>query len=362
LITCQYNMKNWDVLLGGCYAGQLNLYDLRQSCSPVGRTAVEASHYDPVYDVSWLGGKTGTECVSVASDGQLLFWDTRKLTEWADQCILTDGSRDEPRKTVGGTALEWMMEAGATKFLLGTEHGLPMLVNRRAKKAPEIGTWFGHEDRGGYGRHFGPVCCVRRNPTNPKFFLSVGDWCAKVWMEELKGPMLQTPSYPAFLTAAEWSPTRAGLFFLTRGDGRLDLWDYFYRMNEVSMSVKVQDCALTSMRINPAFTGGGGGSLLAVGSTNGMITLMQLCDGLVQPGPNEKNLIGQMFDRENKREKNLEAIKKQAAGAKGKETAEKAAVAIDQEQYQAREKAFFADVGMTGDDLGTTLGGVQAGG
>lgn len=51
----------------------------------------------------------------------------------------------------------------------------------------EIGTWFGSEDRGGYGKHFGPVYSVKRNPFHVKFFLSVGDWCGKMWMEELKG-------------------------------------------------------------------------------------------------------------------------------------------------------------------------------
>ena len=51
----------------------------------------------------------------------------------------------------------------------------------------EIGTWFGSEDRGVYGKHFGPVYSVKRNPFHPKFFLSVGDWCGKMWMEELKG-------------------------------------------------------------------------------------------------------------------------------------------------------------------------------
>jgi len=55
----------------------------------------------------------------------------------------------------------------------------------------EIGTWFGSEDRGGYGKHFGPVYSVKRNPFHVKFFLSVGDWCGKMWMEELKGGPLK---------------------------------------------------------------------------------------------------------------------------------------------------------------------------
>mmetsp|Transcript_119494 Transcript_119494/g.343260 ORF Transcript_119494/g.343260 Transcript_119494/m.343260 type:complete len:563 (-) Transcript_119494:118-1806(-) len=342
LITCQYNLKNCEVLVGGCYNGLLKHYDLRAGPSPQGSSAVEVSHYDPVYDVSWLGGKTGTECVSVSSDGRLLFWDTRKFNEFTDECVLNDGNRDEP-KTLGGVSLEWMMEAGATKYLVGTEHGLPLLVNRRAKKAPEIGTWFGSEDRGGYGRHFGPVYGIKRNPFHTKNFVTVGDWCAKIWMEELKGPMLQTPYYPAFLTAAAWSPTRAGVFFLCRQDGRLECWDYFYRMNEVSLSQRISDHVLTAINVQ------GQGSLAAVGDAGGVITLMQLCDGLVQPGPNEKMSIGQMFEREAKREKNLEAIKKQS-GSKGKGEGERLPIAHNEHEDLVREKAFLAEVGLNPDD------------
>ena len=36
--------------------------------------------------------------------------------------------------------------------------------------------------------------------------------------------------------------------------------------------------------------------------------------GLVHPGPNEKNLLGQIFDRETKREKNLEAVSSISTG------------------------------------------------
>mmetsp|Transcript_31809 Transcript_31809/g.69554 ORF Transcript_31809/g.69554 Transcript_31809/m.69554 type:complete len:576 (+) Transcript_31809:126-1853(+) len=353
LICCQYNHKNSDFLVAGCYNGLLNYYDLRKGPTPLGRSAVEVSHYDPVYDVVWLQSKTGTECASVSSDGRLLFWDVRKLTECVDECQLTDGGKDEP-KTLGGVSLEWLQEAGPTKYLVGTEHGIILSCNKKPKKAVEVGTWFGSEERGGYGKHFGPVYSVKRNPFHVKFFLTVGDWCAKMWMEELKGPMLQTPYYPSFLSAASWSPTRPGVFFLCRHDGRLDTWDYFYRMNEVSLSQKVSDCALTSLSVQAQ------GSLAAVGDADGVITLLQLCDGLVSIQPNEKNLIGQMFDRETKRERNLEQIKK-AGGQKKEKDVSRGTISIDEAEYHAREKAFFAEVGMTGDDLGTTLtGGIKS--
>jgi dynein intermediate chain 2 len=349
MVCCQFNNKQTDWLLGGCYNGILNWYDLKRGPSPCMKSKVEVSHYDPIYDVVWMQSKTGQECASVSSDGRLLFWDCRKLDEFMDECVLTDGGPKDSEKTLGGVSLEWMQEAGPTKFLVGTEHGITLSCSRKPKKACEIGTWFGAEQRGGYGKHFGPVCSVKRNPFHVKFFLTVGDWCCKMWMEELKGPMLKTPYYPSFLSAASWSPSRAGVFYLCRHDGYIDTWDYYYRMNEVSLSQKVSDAALTSISIPNQ------GGLVAVGDSDGVITLMQLCDALVTPQSNEKNVIGQMFDRETKREKNLEAIKKAGGQKKGEAGGGAASITIDEKEYTNREKTFFAEVGMTGDDLGTML-------
>lgn len=351
LVSCQFNSKQSDWLIGGCYNGVLNWYDLKKGPTPCMKSKVEVSHYDPVYDVVWMQSKTGQDCASVSSDGRLLFWDCRKLDEFVDECILTDGGAKGEEKTLGGCSLEWMQEAGPTKFLVGTEHGITLSCSRKPKKACEVGTWFGSEARGGYGRHFGPVYAVKRNPFHPKFFLTVGDWCCKTWMEELKGPMLKTPYSPAFLSSASWSPTRAGVFFLSRRDGYLDTWDYFYRMNEVSLSQKISDAPLTSLAVQAQ------GGLMAVGDGDGTISLVQMCDALVQPGSNEKNMIGQMFDRETKREKNLEAIKKAGGAKKGLDEGggPQASLRIDEKEYASREKAFFQEVGLTADEAGAGL-------
>jgi len=350
MVCCQFNGKQTDWLLGGCYNGILNWYDLKRGPTPCMKSKVEVSHYDPVYDVVWMQSKTGQDCASVSSDGRLLFWDCRKLDEFVDECFLTDGGQKGEEKTLGGCSLEWMQEAGPTKFLVGTEHGITLACSRKPKKACEIGTWFGAETRGGYGKHFGPVYAVKRNPFHVKFFLTVGDWCCKMWMEELKGPILKTPYYPAYVSAAHWSPSRAGVFFVARHDGYISTWDYYYRMNEVSLTTKVSDAALTAVSIPSS------GNLMAVGDSDGVISLMQLCDSLVQAAPNEKNIVGQMFERETKREKNLEAIKKMGGAAKKQDGAGGVAnIAVDEKEYASREKAFFQEVGMTGDDLGTTL-------
>merc|ERR1719345_586079 len=84
MVCCQFNGKVHDWLLGGCYNGVLNWYDLKRGPTPCMKSKVEISHYDPVYDVVWMQSKTGQDCASVSSDGRILFWDCRKLDEFVD--------------------------------------------------------------------------------------------------------------------------------------------------------------------------------------------------------------------------------------------------------------------------------------
>lgn len=42
---------------------------------------VYVSCRDPVFDFAWLQSKTGSEALTVSTDGQVLWWDIRKLSE-----------------------------------------------------------------------------------------------------------------------------------------------------------------------------------------------------------------------------------------------------------------------------------------
>jgi len=60
---------------------------------------------------------------------------------------------------------------------MGTETGSIMLATKKPKKNVEINY------NNSYGldtRHVGPVYSIQRNPFNPRFFASVGDWTIKV--------------------------------------------------------------------------------------------------------------------------------------------------------------------------------------
>lgn len=92
----------------------------------------------------------------------VLFWDFKKSDEPIqpyESCVLTeppyltDGGVQKGETQVGGTVIAFDINAGPTKFLVGTELGSVCQVNARAKKPVEIMSRFGLDG----GRHLGPI-------------------------------------------------------------------------------------------------------------------------------------------------------------------------------------------------------------
>lgn len=61
-----------------------------------------------------------------------------------------------------------------------------MLATKKPKKIAEMNyiNSYGMES---VGRHLGPVTKIQRNPFNPRFFMSVGDWTVQVKSSGLGG-------------------------------------------------------------------------------------------------------------------------------------------------------------------------------
>ena len=45
--------------------------------------------------------------------------------------------------------------------------------------------------------------------------------------------------HSSYLTDGCWSPTRPGVFFTTKSDGSLDIWDYMFKQNDPTMTIQV---------------------------------------------------------------------------------------------------------------------------
>ncbi|XP_009319942.1 PREDICTED: dynein intermediate chain 2, axonemal, partial [Pygoscelis adeliae] len=215
LVSLEYNPKDSHVLVGGCYNGQMAYWDTRKGGLPVEVSTVEVSHRDPVYGAIWLQSKTGTECFSASTDGQVLWWDIRKLSEPTETLVLDVTRKGLLENALGAVTLEFEPTM-PTKFMVGTEQGIVIACNRKAKTPSEKIT-------STYSGHHGPVYALARNPFCPKIFLTVGDWTARIWSEETKeSSIMWTKYHLSYLTDGCWSTVRPAVFFTTRSDGTLD--------------------------------------------------------------------------------------------------------------------------------------------
>ena len=170
-LTClSFSQKITDLVVGGSYNGSLAFFDQKRGSSngvikPVETTILEKSHADPVYDVYWCAGKTGTECVSVSTDGRILWWDMKMLGNGpTEELVLEENFTIDGEtipKVLGATSLEYNGEYSSLKFLCGTEQGYCLQANKRQKKI-DIALRFGIES----GKHHGPVYSIERNPVH----------------------------------------------------------------------------------------------------------------------------------------------------------------------------------------------------
>ncbi|XP_002735265.1 dynein intermediate chain 3, ciliary-like [Saccoglossus kowalevskii] len=294
LVTLEYNPKDSHVLVGGCYNGQIAYWDTRKGPSPIEMSPVEHSHRDPVYKVIWLQSKTGTECFSASTDGQVLWWDTRKLGEPTEKLIMDVSKKQDLEKAQGVISLEYEPTI-PTKFMVGTEQGCVISCNRKAKTPAE-------KIVAVYNAHLGPIYSLQRNPFFPKNFLTVGDWTARIWSEDIReSSIMWTKYHMSYMTDGCWSPVRPAVFFTTKMDGTLDVWDFLFKQNDPTLSLQVTDEALHSLRIQDQ------GRFIATGSHSGTTTLLELSSRLCTMQRNEKALVTSMFERETRREKILES-------------------------------------------------------
>ena len=293
LCCLEYNPKDPHLLAGGSYNGLISYWDTRRGSNPVDVSIIESSHRDPVYDIAWIPGKTHYDCASTSTDGQVLWWDIRKIAEPSDQLSLEDKLNE---RVMGGVSMEYSSAGG--KFLVGTEQGKVVACNRKAKNpADRIGTI--------YEGHCGPVYALQRNIFFPKYFLTIGDWTVRLWNEELRSPIMTSKYFKNYVLDAAWSTTRPGVFVTTKMDGTLDVWDYFYKQNDPTLSLQVDGDGLFTVKMQEQ------GKYLATGSLDGSVYMLEMCEGLATMQNNEKSSVNQMLDRETKREKNLETRAKE---------------------------------------------------
>ncbi|XP_028039027.1 dynein intermediate chain 3, ciliary isoform X1 [Bombyx mandarina] len=298
LLDLQYNPRDQHILVGGMMNGQVGWWDVRKGGDPAGLCLPHVAHRDIVRNVLFINSKIGAEFFSSSPDGVVKWWDTRNMSEPTDSMIIdivksaTDTQNID--NAIGISALEYEPTI-PTRFMVGTETGLVIGGNRKGKNPLE-------KLPSKYEAHLGPVYALQRNPTFLKNFLTVGDWTARVWSEDCReSSILWTYSHRTKLTDGAWNPIRFSLMLVTQWDGCLSCWDLLRRRSAPIVTAQLCDEPLLRLRPHE------GGLLVACGSSKGTVYLAELSQNLGTADKNDKQLLTHIFDRENKRERILEA-------------------------------------------------------
>jgi dynein intermediate chain 2, axonemal len=94
----------------------------------------------------------------------------------------------------------------------------------------------------------------------------------------------------SYLTDACWSPTRPSLFFTSKMDGTVDIWDYVFKQNDPTLTVQISNAPLHSIKVQEH------GKLMAATARDGSTTILELSDGLARIQNNEKAIFSQVIN------------------------------------------------------------------
>ncbi|CAA9990360.1 dynein-associated protein, putative [Plasmodium knowlesi strain H] len=367
-IKClRFNHKNSDLLLAGSYDGTVNLWDLRKKNTLCESSSNHASHKNIVQDVIWLQTKTNNHCLSVSNDGLCLIWDIRNFNEHIESFSLhkdsgevchlvetTNLDASSMKNSHGGVdinqfvtqtanlpgmgengvinkslpttdtgiadgagnsitlsppsaslcysanCLEWNLEAGPSKILVGTDEGYVLSLSKRQAKNLEMLQKYGASNE----KHLSSITSIKRIPINLKYFLSTDKWGFNIWSEDIKFPIISNYYDECVINKGLWI-TDSSFFILARKDGYLDFWNLLYNFNEPIIQHKVCNSSITEIdgHLNNKY--------ISVGNDLGDTHILKLGSTFCKNTSEEKNALDQLFERESKREKNLEYIRKQ---------------------------------------------------
>lgn len=295
--------KDQHLLAGGTVTGVVQLWDDRKEGGlPVLSSDRQKSHGDAVTGIRHCATK-GIDFFSVGLDGQVLFFDMRRLSGPVEEetVLLTDGSSGT---AVAATDVDYdPLVGGIQQYLVAGMDGSVFACSRRARTPSE-------RILNRYQVAYGACNGVQRCPWAPKMFLTVGDWGFKVFGDEvLREPVLTAwPTPAAYFTCGRWHPSRPTIVLTGTSDGQLLLWDITLPLIDPCMALKVADRPIESLQAR--------GNRVVATDKAGVVYAIALPDVVAEPSSaNERSALVAMLDREHAKARLLQAQTLAAAAA-----------------------------------------------
>ncbi|XP_023941304.1 dynein intermediate chain 3, ciliary-like [Bicyclus anynana] len=286
-----------DILITGLVNGTINVFDIRASSNPVSSSSIYNSHFAPITALRYTHLRTNTEFFTGSPDGQCLWWDKRNLSKPIDRLLMSvklEGNEAPSFTNSEGVSSLEFDRGLPTKFLCGTESGLIINANRMGRSHSEVLTSY-------WNAHTGLVRAVQRSPCTLRMFISCGDYRVRIWSEEVRtAPIIVTNPYRSEVTDVCWAPLRYTSYMAVTEDGVFHYWDLIRKYHQPTAKLRVSRHGLNKLMPHPK------GQSIGVGDNVGSLFLLHLSENMISSGPNDKQLMHQIYNRETKREHNVD--------------------------------------------------------
>ncbi|XP_024543144.1 WD repeat-containing protein 63 [Selaginella moellendorffii] len=142
--------------------------------------------------------------------------------------------------------------------------------------------------------HFGQVRALQRSPFYEDVLLSVDIWTFALWKNDFSKPIFISRSAEGYLTCGCWSPSRPGVLYIGRIDGSIEVWDLIDHSHQPSALASIGSCQVTSMEFWPLQSP----QMLAVGDIQGILHIMEIPRRLRRMVHREKSMVRKFLDRQ----------------------------------------------------------------
>ncbi|XP_004075088.1 WD repeat-containing protein 34 [Oryzias latipes] len=303
------------LIAGGLYNGEVVVWNTSQTQDPVwAQTGMSSdSHREPVYQVAWvpLQKKGDFGILSACSGGRVLLW---LVDSYRTRLVLNDGYalakqqiphsisvglKGRGSNTVGVTSLA-LSPWDSDTFLVGSEGGLQLkcsFSSRMLAAVPSEGLSVALKAPAvfAFRPHSGPVYSLHCSPFHRNLFVSAGtDGLAHIHSLLQADPLLSLRVSDSYVFQVQWSPTRPLVFAAASGQGDVQIFDLGRRSLRPAASIQDggADHAATCLDFNRHRP-----RVLAVGKTNGTVSIWQLSDDLVEQKPRECTQLEQIANQ-----------------------------------------------------------------
>ncbi|KAJ3219382.1 WD repeat-containing protein 63 [Dinochytrium kinnereticum] len=283
----------------------------------IASSSIEFSHRMPITDMQWL-------LRSLELSHSACYWDTRSKKDLRSLDLLWKPFLRVPLSAMDNT-FDYGLARISIKPPMAEKNSSELNLNEKSDKnaqkysskfysATEEGDliysdWIqekSNEEKASrvesaLSCHFGPMSDLERSPFFPDILLSVGGWSFHIWKEKItSGPLLSSGPSMSYLVSGRWSPTRPGVFFISKSNGQIEVWDLLDRSHLPSTFQNVSSIAVSYMAIHQ-YPGKAGYQFIAAGDDEGTLHILEVPRNLSKPNKNEQSFVRAFFEREVKR-------------------------------------------------------------